>query len=153
MYTSRTLDPSKSINWIIIFFILFGLMLTTITVKAQAIEKKVTFTPDITDNHIVKYFKVKEVSNKLYFKYLVLENEYNTSYTLESSSNGNEFYAVQLKEGFKSPKGVPLLYCYSVDLNQLNDKSFRIRRDSPDGVEYSSVIETGNSQNLSAQKN
>ena len=85
----------------------------------------------------------------------MIENNFETNYTLESSSNGTDFFAVQLKEGYKSPSGVPLLYCYSVNLNDLDDKTYRIRRDSPYGINYSYVIEMSNSvnPNLSAQSN
>ena len=153
MSNQKTLSPANSLSWVIVFIILMGLMLATLTINAQSIVKKTTFSSEITDDYIIKYFKVKEISNKLYFKFLVLENRENTNYTLESSSNGAEFYAVQLKQGFKSPSGAPLLYCYTVDLNQLNNKSYRIRRDSPEGIEYSPTIEIDNSPNLSAQKN
>ena len=155
MEHQEILTSSSSKNWIIVFAILTGLLLTTVTVSAQSIEEKNNFGPEITSDFIVKSFKVKEVNNKLYFKFLILENNIDADYTLESSSNGTDFYAVQLKEGFKSPNGVPLLYCYSVDLNQLNDNTYRIRRDSSNGINYSTVIVRNNvmNTNLSAQKN
>ncbi|MBL4594712.1 MAG: hypothetical protein JKX68_12990 [Flavobacteriales bacterium] len=151
MNNQGILSPSNSRSWVIIFVILMGLMLTTVTINAQSINGKVAFNDDEVNDYVVKYFKVKKVNNKLYFKFLVLENRSNANYTLESSANGTDFSAVKLKQGFKSPNGVPLLYCYSVDLNNLNDTTYRIRRDSPDGINYSSIIEMDNSPNLSAQ--
>ena len=149
------LNPSSSKNWIIVFSILIGLMLATVSINAQSITSKVAFNDNETVDHLIKYFNVKEVNNTLYFNYLVVENRVHTAYTLESSSNGTDFYTVQLKEGFKSPSGVPLLYCYSVDLNVLNDRTYRIRRDSPDGINYSTVINRDVFVNptLSAQNN
>ncbi len=153
MNNQEKLSSTSDKHWIIVFVVLIGLMFVTVSVNAQAVNGKVVFNGDETNDYVMKSFKVKEVNNKLYFKFLVLENRLNTTYTLESSSNGDDFYAVQLKDGFKSPNGTPLLYCYAVDLNKLNDKVYRIRRDSPDGVNYSSLIERDNVINpsLSAQ--
>ena len=136
--------PASSKNWIIVFSVLFLLMITSLSINAQIVVKKITFKPDATDDYVIKSFTATEVNNKVYFKFLVLENRYNTNYILESSSNGTDFYAVQLKEGFKSPNETPLLYCYSIDLNNLNDKTYRIRRDSSDGVNYTASLEIEN---------
>ena len=155
MNHTEIISSESSKSWLIVFVLLIGLLLGSLKMNAQSLSKRTVFNEQITSDYIINDFKVKEINNKLYFKFLVLENQYNTTYTLESSTNGKDFYAVQLKEGFKSPNGTPLLYCYTVDLNQLNDKSYRIRRDSDDGKEYSTVINLNNvvSPSLSAQNN
>jgi hypothetical protein len=147
--------PSSTTSWVLIFLILFGLMLTSLTINAQSINKKVAFAPEITEAYIIKEFTAKVVNNKIYFRFLLIDNRENTNYTLESSSNGTDFYAVKLKEGFKSPNGIPLLYCYSLDLHEFSDNTYRIRMDSDDGGEYSSALEFNSIDNLelSAQKN
>lgn len=128
-------------SWVLIFTILLGLLIISSNIHAQAISKKIAFTPELTDNYVVKEFSMKEVNNKLYFRFLILENNQDVNYTLESSLNGTDFYPVQLKQGFQSPTGVPLLYCFVVDLNVLNDNVYRIKRTSPEGEEFSSFIE------------
>jgi len=155
MNNKTHLPASSDSNWIIIFTILFFLLILSISTNAQSMSKKTTFTSEITSDYIVKEFSAKEINNAIYFKFLVLENREDVNYTLESSSNGVDFYPVKLKEGFKSPNNYPLLYCYSIDLTILSDKTFRIKMDSKESINYSSVIELKNmiDQNLSAQKN
>ena len=150
MYNQERTSPA---SWLIVIIVLVGLLFGATSINAQVLNEKNVFSPETTSDYLVKDFKVKEASNKLYFKFLIVENRLDTKYTLESSSNGTDFYAVELKEGFKSPNEVPLLYCYSVDLNQVNDNTYRIRRDSPDGTSYSSAIERASTINasLSAQ--
>lgn len=155
MNDQELFSPANSRSWVIIFTILLGLMLASLTINAQSLNQKIAFTPEITDDYIVKEFTAKVANNKIYFRFLLVDNRYNTNYTLESSSNGTDFYAVKLKEGFKSPNGVPLLYCYSIDLHEFSDNTYRIKIDSDDGDEYSSIIEFNKIHNiaLTAQNN
>jgi len=135
--------PSNKFSLITYSFFI-GLMFTSMAFNAQAINEKMTFEDDNIADHVIKYFKAKKINNKLYFKFLVLENRFHTTYALESSENGTDFYNVQKKEGFKSPIGTPLLYCYSIDLTRLSKNKYRIKRTSEDGINYSSIIEMNN---------
>jgi hypothetical protein len=155
MIFEKKLTATSSNQWLITFVFLFIMMFISVSINAQSLIQKEIFNAKYEKDYEIKKFEVKEVNNKLYFKYIVLENQSNTLYTLESSINGVDFYAVQLKEGSKSPKDIPLLHCYSVNLDDLNDNEYRIRRDSPDGVEYSTILDVSNTNQhfLSAQKN
>ena len=127
------------INGITVFTI-FTLFTSTLTANnEQSINTKSTTSVNNSVDCTVEYFKVMELNKKLYFKFLVVENKDNIAYVLESSENGNEYNAIQIKEGFKSPNQVPLLYCYSEKL--INNTSYRIKRVSSDGViNYSGSI-------------
>jgi penicillin-binding protein-related factor A (putative recombinase) len=133
---------------LITYTLTIGFLFITLAFNAQSINEKITFQDDEIASHVIKYFKAKKINNKLYFKFLVLENKLQTAYTLESSTNGTDFYNVQKKEGFKSPSGTPLLYCYSIDLTNLSTNKYRIKRTSEDGINYSSIIEMNHPINL-----
>ena len=143
----------KNQKKILIIVPLFALILCATSISAQIVEDKIGFDQERINDFTVKYFKVKEVNNTLYFKFLVLEYRANTAYVLESSSNGVDFDSVKMKQGYKSPNNVPLLYCYSVHLNNLAANTYRIKRISPDGNDYSEEIHMNSLtiQNLSAQ--
>ena len=106
------------------------------------------FNSETINDCTIKEFTAKIVDNKIYFRFLIIDILENTNYTLESSSNGTDFYTIKLKEGFKSPNGIPLLYCYSIDLHSFSDNSYRIRIDSDNREEYSSIIEFNTIDNL-----
>ena len=77
----------------------------------------------------------------MYFNFLIVENNDNIGYVLESSVNDSKFKSIQIKEGFKSPDGKPLLYCYSEKLTINENTSYRIKRISSDGnINYSCPI-------------
>ncbi len=149
------LSSNLSTSWLLIFVILLGLMLTSLNINAQSISEKVSFNSENTNNFIVKEFTAKVVDNKIYFRFLIVENMENTNYILESSTNDSDFFPVIEKEGFKSPNRIPLLYCYSLDLHDYSDNVYRIKRITPDGISYSSNIEFNAIENLtlSAQVN
>jgi hypothetical protein len=135
-------------KWILIFPFLFVLLFVSSNIKAQLVNEKMDFNSVTTNDYVVKEFTVKEVNDKLYFRFLVVESETNISYTLESSSNGKDFYPVNLKEGFKSPNNVPLLYCYSTNADKLYKQIYRIKRESIDGDSYSSLLKINDIENL-----
>ncbi|PCJ26332.1 MAG: hypothetical protein COA97_05995 [Flavobacteriales bacterium] len=141
MENQKILVPKPSNNSIITFLFGLVLILTSITANAQFASKSIPPNSSQIVDYQIQIFEVAKIENKLYFKFVVIENMLNTSYTLEYSDNGIDFYTIQLKEGFKSPNGTPLMYCYTVnDLNNFNSKKFRIRRGSKKGVNYSLVI-------------
>jgi len=132
---------------VLLMFTLFTLLLGPIYTKAQTLRQQAEFAPivETTVDYDVKEFTCKKVNNNLYFKFLVLENKHNISYILESSSDGKTFEPIQRKEGFKSPNQHPLLYSYKIDLNKSpTETAYRIRRISPDGNEYSAILEIKN---------
>jgi len=103
----------------------------------------------------VKSFTVQEVNNKAYFKFLIVEGDDNTSYTLETSMNGIDFSPINIKEGFKSPNNTPLLYCFTVNKeNNTNGSYYRIKRTSILDEVYSNVVSVEDSyQEFAFQKN
>ena len=155
MNDKKILSATSSTNWVLIFTVLLGLLLTSLTINAQSITQKATFNSETIDGCSIKEFTAKVVNNKIYFKFLIVENRDNTNYTLEASANGEDFYPVLEKEGFKSPNGIPLLYCYSLDLHDFSDDVYRIKRVTPEGDSFSNSIEFNAIDNLTitAQKN
>ena len=129
------------------------LIVFTFSINAQSLTQKSDFREIEKPAYNIEYFKVKEVNDKLYFKFLIIENEQNIVYTLESSTDGANFSGVTKKDGFLSPNGIPLLYCYSADQNTISTESYRIKRSSAEGVQYSSTlfIDRAEMSNLSAQ--
>ncbi len=155
MKNKELLVATSSTSWLLVFTLLFGLLLTSLTINAQSINQKETFNSAAIDDCTIKEFTAKVVGNKIYFKFLIVENLEQTNYTLEASTSGDDYSPILQKEGFKSPNGVPLLYCYSLDLHENSDKIYRIRRVSPEGDNFSATIEFNAIENLSltAQKN
>ena len=155
MKKSQLLSATSSSSWFLVFTILMGLLLTSLTINAQNVVEKATFNVAATDDCTIKEFSAKVVNNKIYFRFLVIENIANTNYTLETSTNGEDFNPVLEKEGFKSPNNTPLLYCFSIDLHDFSDNIYRIRRVTPDGDSFSNRIEFSVIDNLTitAQKN
>jgi len=155
MKNKELLSATSSTSWLLVFTLLFGLLLTSLTINAQSINQKETFNSAVINDCTIKEFTAKVVNNKIYFRFLVVENRDNTNYTLEASTNGDDYSPILQKEGFKSPNGTPLLYCYSLDLHDFSDNTYRIRRVTPDGVSFSNSIEFNDIDNLSltAQKN
>ncbi|MGB0882666.1 MAG: hypothetical protein ACPGSO_06900 [Vicingaceae bacterium] len=109
-------------------------------VNAQQVSQQMDFSSTICFD--IEYFKVMKVDNQLYFKFLVIEEEDNSTYVLESSTNGKDFTPCQLKDGFKSPNKTALLYCFSEPVKKTNTQ-YRINRiQFKESVsnEYSQVI-------------
>lgn len=122
--------------------LLFLITLAVTTINAQSINKENSTSPD----YFIEYFKVTELNNVLYFNFLIIENNNNIGYVLESSVNESEFQSIQIKQGVKSPNRVPLLYCYSEKLMNNENTTYRIKRISADGnINYSFPITINNS--------
>jgi len=114
--------------------ILFFLILFFPKTKAESINPADTFSNNLSIDYVIEYFKVINVDNNLYFKFLITEHQENAAYILESSKNGLDFDAVQIKEGSKSPNGMPLLYCYTENLRDNDNIAYRIKRVSISGI-------------------
>src|SRR5690606_34947107 len=93
------------------------LLFTFNKITAQTITNKVTFeeVPEFS----IQQFSGTSINGKIYFKFLILENSDEVCYILESSIDGQNFNEVVKKNGVKSPNQQPLLYCYTVDTNEL----------------------------------
>jgi hypothetical protein len=113
--------------------ILFALTITLATASAQQVDNTNMFSNSLVVDYDIEYFKVMEVENKLFFKFLITEEKENTAYILESSTNGETFKSCQIKEGYKSPNNIPLLYCFAEQLNGNDITIYRIKRVSFDG--------------------
>ena len=117
--------------------ILLLLLLVFPKAKAELIIRTYARNNSPSRDYVIEYFKVIDVDNKLYFKFLIIEHQENAAYILESSFNGLDFNAVQIKEGSKSPNGIPLLYCYTEKLKDNENISYRIKRVSLSGIDIS----------------
>jgi hypothetical protein len=129
---------NSTFSKIITRLVLFSLIILTIkSIDAQTINEENSLSSD----YFIEYFKAIELNKKLYFKFLIQENNDNIAYVLELSENGNEFKSIQIKEGFKSPNETPLLYCFSEKITDNENSTYRIKRISNDGViDYSCPI-------------
>jgi len=138
----------------IVSFILIILWSSNIRLGAQSISNKVDFTEKPSEEFVIKQFTAVQHQDKIYFKFLIVENRVNVNYVLESSTNGVDFVEVQKKEGFKSPNEIPLLYCYTIDEIDKKVKSYRIRLESINTIEYSSrvIVEKKNISELLSDK-
>jgi len=138
----------------IISFILIILWSSNIRLGAQSISNKVDFTEKPSEEFVIKQFTAVQHQDKIYFKFLIVENRVNVNYVLETSTNGVDFVEVQKKEGFKSPNEIPLLYCYTIDEIDKKVKSYRIRLESINTIEYSSrvIVEKKNISELLSDK-
>jgi len=138
----------------IISFILIILWSSNIRLGAQSISNKVDFTEKPSEEFVIKQFTAVQHQDKIYFKFLIVENRVNVNYVLESSTNGVDFVEVQKKEGFKSPNEIPLLYCYTIDEIDKKVKAYRIRLESINTIEYSSrvIVEKKNISELLSDK-
>jgi len=117
------------------------LTIASATISAQQVSNSNTLSNNHIIDYNIEYFKVIEIGSNLYFKFLIKENKENTAYVLESSINENPFTACQIREGFKSPKNVPLLYCFSEKQNKNIATIYRIKRISFDGtIAYSEAL-------------
>lgn len=112
------------------------------------------FTEKPSEEFVIKQFTAVQHQDKIYFKFLIVENRVNVNYVLESSTNGVDFVEVQKKEGFKSPNEIPLLYCYTIDEIDKKVKAYRIRLESINTIEYSSrvIVEKKNISELLSDK-
>ena len=135
-------------------FILIILWSSNIRLGAQSISNKVDFTEKPSEEFVIKQFTAVQHQDKIYFKFLIVENRVNVNYVLESSTNGVDFVEVQKKEGFKSPNEIPLLYCYTIDEIDKKVKAYRIRLESINTIEYSSrvIVEKKNISELLSDK-
>lgn len=120
------IKPNKKIK-AICFFIL-TLCVVQIS-KGQAIIHKNDFNADNTDSFVIKEFSGKQINNIVYFKFLIIENEPNVYYSIQSSINGVDFTTIYKKEGQISPQQVPLLYCCKMSVDNLRGTIFRISRE------------------------
>ncbi|NCP44944.1 MAG: hypothetical protein COW67_11705 [Flavobacteriales bacterium CG18_big_fil_WC_8_21_14_2_50_32_9] len=138
----------------IVSFILIILWSSNIRLGAQSISNKVDFTEKPSEEFVIKQFTAVQHQDKIYFKFLIVENRVNVNYVLESSTNGVDFVEVQKKEGFKSPNEIPLLYCYTIDEIDKKVKAYRIRLESINTIEYSSrvIVEKKNISELLSDK-
>jgi hypothetical protein len=144
---------SSRIHFIFILIISFN-------VNAQSIIEKVDFNANYSKNYDIKEFSCTQVESVAYFKFIISENRDDTKYILESSENGIVFFLEKEKEGFKSPNGTPLMYCFSVDTkNNLDTRFFRIKIMNGENYDYSPTIKllenrlTQNNTLLSTQNN
>ena len=141
-----------------ILFIFF--LMISFNINAQSIIEKVDFSDDYTKNYDIKEFSCTQVESKAYFKFIISENRDNLKYVLESSENGIVFFVEKEKDGFKSPNGISLLYCFSVNTsNNFDTKFFRIKMMNGENYDYSTTIKllenksTQNNTLLSTQNN
>ncbi len=106
-----------------------------------------------TNLYNVKSFTVKEINNTAYFKFLIVENDDNAVYVLESSINGVDFIPVNLKEGFKSPNNTPLLYCFSINKeSNVKGNYYRVKRKSLTEEVFSDILSVeGDYQEFASQ--
>ena len=112
--------------------ILFAITITL--ASAQQVDNTNMFSNNQVADYNIEYFKVMEVDNELFFKFLITEDTENTAYVLESSTNGETFKPLQIKEGYKSPNNVPLLHCFSEQVNEEEAIIYRIKRVSFNGA-------------------
>tara|TARA_B100000809_G_scaffold260154_1_gene306549 strand:+ start:3703 stop:4239 length:537 start_codon:yes stop_codon:yes gene_type:complete len=112
--------------------ILFALTITL--ASAQQVDNTNVFINSNVVDYNIEYFKVMEVDNELFFKFLITEDTENTAYVLESSTNGETFKPLQIKEGYKSPNNVPLLHCFSEQVNEEEAIIYRVKRVSFNGA-------------------
>jgi len=140
MDTSET-NKNYFLHLITTVILLLLLFATSINIKAQQTARKMLFNNDKICNHQVKEFSLIKAENRLYFKYLILENETDVTYVLEASTDGTHFYKINQKEGFQSPKNTPLLYCFNVDASKLSSLLYyRIKRISNQDESFSKVL-------------
>lgn len=143
-------------NWKLIPALFIGLLFITLNANSQAIAEKVGFSgEEISNTFDINEFSATQGGSKIYFRFLIKEDRDNVNYVLESSLDGIDYNTIQLKEGFKSPYGQPLLYCYSLESNTTTDSKYRIRMSTPEGDSFSDIIEHNPVVNLelTAQKN
>ncbi len=113
----------------VMVFIFFSLMIIAVSrTQAQSVSTEIDSRKFSSPNCVIQYFKAIGVNEKRYFKFLIIEHEENVAYVLESSKNGLDFNATQIKEGFTSPNSVPLLYCYQENLKDNENIAYRIKR-------------------------
>ncbi|MBW6484126.1 MAG: hypothetical protein K0B10_13825 [Vicingaceae bacterium] len=141
------LNKKQYIN--IVSFILIIVLSSIIQVEAQSISNKVDFTEKPSEEFAIKQFTAVQHQDKIYFKFLIVENRVNVNYVLESSTNGVDFIEVQKKEGFTSPNEIPLLYCYTINKVDKKVKVYRMRLESKNTIEYSSRVIIENKNNKS----
>ena len=133
------------------FHIIFFLMIS-FNINAQSIIEKVDFSDNYAKNYDIKEFSCTQVESKAYFKFIISENRDDIKYVLESSENGITFFVEKEKEGFKSPNGIALMYCFSVNTkNNLGTRFFRIKIIDGENYDYSSTIKL--IENKSKQNN
>lgn len=117
------------------------LLIISFNINAQSLIEKVNFSDDYTKNYEIQEFSCTQVESKSYFKFIISENRDDIKYILESSENGISFFVEKEKEGFKSPNGTPLMYCFSVDSkNNLDTRFFRIKIMNGENYDYSPTI-------------
>lgn len=132
-----------------IHFIFF--LLISFNINAQSIIEKVDFSDNYSKNYVITEFSCSQVESKVYFKFIISENRDDIKYVLESSGNGIAFVVEKEKDGFKSPNGLALMYCFSVDTkNNLDTRFFRIKIMNGENYDYSptiKLIENSSKQN------
>ena len=122
-----------------ILFIFF--LMISFNINAQSIIEKVDFSDNYSKNYDIKEFSCTQVESKAYFKFIISENRDDIKYVLESSENGIAFFVEKKKDGFKSPNGIALMYCFSVDTrNNLDTRFFRIKIMNGENYDYSPTI-------------
>lgn len=123
---------------IVLFWIIAG---GNFNLKAQSINERTSFNTDEISNYVVKEFSATEVNSMIYFRFTILENQENTQYVLESSNTDSDIFTEEAKkDGFQSPNHQPLLYCYNLNQDVNNDKKYRIKMISENGINYSKEI-------------
>ncbi len=133
-----------------ILFIFF--LMISFNINAQSIIEKVDFSDNYTKNYEIQEFSCTQVESKAYFKFIISENRDDIKYVLESSGNGIAFVVEKEKDGFKSPNGIALMYCFSVDTrNNLGTRFFRIKIMDGENYDYSPTIKL--IENRSKQNN
>lgn len=120
--------------------IIFFLMIS-FNINAQSIIEKVDFSDNYSKNYVITEFSCSQVESKAYFKFIISENRDDIKYILESSVNGIDFFVEKEKEGFKSPNGIALMYCFTVNTkNNLHTRYFRIKIMNGENYDYSPTI-------------
>jgi hypothetical protein len=137
---------SKVILLNVLLILFFWLIAGNFKLKAQQIVQKINFNHEEITSFNIKEFSVKNINQVNYVRFLILENQNESHYILESSEDGENFIPLEMKDGFKSPNSSPLLYCFNEEETNI-EKKYRIKRVNNTEVSYSNIITVSPSEN------
>lgn len=120
--------------------------------QAQSLTVREGFNNIENTTHTFENFKAKTINNKVYFMLLIHEKQEGSKYTLEVTNGNGKYIEIKSKTGLKSPENVPLLYCFTADVNHA-DSIYRIKRQVGFDISYSESIEVGFSNNIELTDN
>ena len=115
-------------------------LFTSSNLEAQLLVNDYQFCSKAATKFSVEQFTGTLIKSKLYVKFLIVESEDRSSYTLETSVDGVNFKTDKTLSGLLSPSGVPLLYCYSLEMNGGDDVYIRVKREVNDGLSYTNNL-------------